>query len=69
MDSEKPDTIVLVSSLRRKARPLPVGEGRLQKPLRRRRSWSTESGVAFGRVVGFVLAIDGGNGRLREPPS
>jgi cell fate regulator YaaT (PSP1 superfamily) len=71
MESQKADTIVLVK-LSCGARPDPclVARGAVQKPLRPGTPVvvETESGVAFGRVVGLLLASSGKNGaRSGEP--
>ena len=71
MDAQKADTIVLVRlSCGGRPDPCLVAKGALAKPLRPGTAVvvDTESGVAFGRVVGFVLAFNGRNGaRAGEP--
>ena len=71
MDSQKADSIVLVRlSCGGRPDPCLVAKGALQKPLRSGTPVvvETESGVAFGRVVGFVVAFNGKNGaRTAEP--
>ncbi len=71
MDSQKADTIVLVRlSCGGRPDPCLVAKGALQKPLRTGTPVvvETESGVAFGRVVGVLLASSGKNGsRTGEP--
>jgi cell fate regulator YaaT (PSP1 superfamily) len=71
MESLKADTVVLVKfSCGGRPDACLVARGAVQKPLRAGTPVvvETEAGVAFGRVVGFVLAFNGKNGaRSGEP--
>jgi cell fate regulator YaaT (PSP1 superfamily) len=72
MDCQKTDTDVLVK-LSCSGRPDPclVARGPVETPLRPGTAVvvETESGVAFGHVVGLVLAFDGRNGSKTGEPA